>query len=107
MTHHGAALYRITKDKELVGHLKKDFHSAKINHAEQVMLEYSVKLTSESCSISVEDIKPLREVGFDDEAILDIVQVVAYFNFVNRLACGLGIELEEFYKNGESNGINK
>jgi len=87
--------------------LKKDFHSAKINHAEKVMLEYAVKLTSETCSVSAEDIKSLREVGFNDEAILDIVQVIAYFNFVNRLACGLGIELEEFYKKGESYGINK
>ena len=65
------------------------------------MLEYAVKLTSETCTISKEDLSPLREVGFNDEVILDIVQVVSYFNFVNRLACGLGIELEEFYKNGE------
>ncbi len=76
--------------------LKKDFRNAEISKAEKVMLEYSIKLTSETCSISAEDIKPLREIGFDDEAILDIVQVAAYFNFVNRLACGLGIELEEF-----------
>ena len=101
MTHHGAALYRITKDKELVVQLKKDFRSTKISHAEKKMLEYSVKLTSKTCSVSAEDIKPLREVGFNDDAILDIVQVVAYFNFVNRLACGLGIELEEYNKNGE------
>ena len=89
-------LYRITKDKELVEHLKSDFHSAKISHAEKIMLEYAVKLTSETCTISKEDISSLHEVGFNDEAILDIVQVVAYFNFVNRLACGLGIELEEY-----------
>jgi len=81
--------------------MKKDFRSAKISHAEKIMLEYAVKLTSETCSVSAEDIKPLRDIGFDDEAILDIVQVVAYFNFVNRLACGLGIELEEYNKNGE------
>jgi len=72
-----------------------------------MMLEYAVKLTTEPCKIKEENIAALRKVGFDDEAILDIVQVVAYFNFVNRLACGLGIELEEFYKNGESYGINK
>jgi len=65
------------------------------------MLEYAVKLTSETCNVSEEDFLLLREGGFNDETILDIVQVIAYFNFVNRLACGLGIELEEFYKNGE------
>ena len=81
--------------------MKEYVRSAKISNAERVMLEYAVKLTSETCTLSKEDISPLREAGFNDEAILDIVQVTAYFNFVNRLACGLGIELEKFYKNGE------
>ena len=34
----------------------------------------------------------LRAVGLDDRAILDACQVVAYFNFVNRIAQGLGVE---------------
>jgi alkylhydroperoxidase family enzyme len=33
---------------------------------------------------------------FDDTGILDICQVVSYFNYVNRLADGLGVELEDF-----------
>jgi len=71
------------------------------------MLEYAVKLTSKTCTVNEDDIIALHKVGFDDEAILDIVQVAAYFNFVNRLACGLGIELEEFYKFGDYYGIDK
>jgi len=65
------------------------------------MLEYAVKLTSKSCEVKEEDIIILRKAGFDDEAILDIAQVTAYFNFVNRLASGLGIELEKFYNFGD------
>lgn len=65
------------------------------------MLEYAVKLTSETCAINEEDLSSLRKVGFNDKAILDIVQVVSYFNFVTRLACGLGIELEDYNKHGE------
>jgi len=71
------------------------------------MLEYAVKLTTQTCSVSGKDIKPLRDAGFDDGEILDIVQVISYFNFVNRLACGLGIELEDFYDFGDLHGINK
>ena len=41
-----------------------------------------------------EALNPLRDAGLDDRAILDLVQVIAYFNFVNRLADGLGVELE-------------
>jgi alkylhydroperoxidase family enzyme len=65
------------------------------------MLEYAVKLTSETCNTKEEDFLLLREIGFEDETILDIIQIISYFNFVNRLACGLGIELEEFYNFGE------
>ncbi len=44
------------------------------------------------------DLAPLREVGLDDRSILDLVQVVAYFNFVTRMAEGLGVELEPHHK---------
>ncbi len=64
------------------------------------MLEYAVKLTAEICAVNEEDVIALRKVGFSDEAILDIAQITAYFNFVNRLACGLGIEIEKFYNFG-------
>lgn len=40
------------------------------------------------------DIARLREVGLDDVAIHDAVQVIAYFNYINRVADGLQVELE-------------
>jgi hypothetical protein len=40
------------------------------------------------------DVERLRETGLDDRAIVDANQVVAYFNYVNRVADGLGVELE-------------
>ena len=44
------------------------------------------------------DVAALREAGFSDTAILDINQVTGYYAYVNRLADGLGVELEEFWK---------
>ena len=61
------------------------------------MLVYAVKLTRRPRDVSAEDVDGLRTVGFDDAAILDICQVVAYYNYVNRLADGLGVELEDFW----------
>ena len=58
------------------------------------MLSYSTKLTREPWTVTREDVDELRAHGFDDRAVLDIAQVVAYFAFVNRLADGLGVELE-------------
>jgi len=43
------------------------------------------------------DVQALRESGFSDVAILDIVQVAGYYAYVNRLADGLGVELESIW----------
>lgn len=58
------------------------------------MLDYAVKLTLTPWRIVEGDVERLREVGFDEAAILDICQVACYYNYVNRLADGLGVELE-------------
>ncbi len=59
------------------------------------MLDYAVKLTRVPHSISRADIEALRAAQFDDRAIHDICAVTAYYAFVNRIADGLGVELEE------------
>lgn len=59
------------------------------------MLDYAVKLTLTPWAMQPADVDTLRQAGFTDTAILDIVQVTGYFAFVNRLADGLGVELEE------------
>ena len=58
------------------------------------MLRYAVVLTASPHDVSEDDVNDLRRVGFDDTGILDICQVVSYYNYVNRLADGLGVELE-------------
>jgi uncharacterized peroxidase-related enzyme len=65
------------------------------------MLDYAVKLTHEPQAMSESDVATLRSAGFDDTAILDIAQVAAYFAFVNRLADGLGVELEPYWDEAE------
>lgn len=44
-----------------------------------------------------EDVGALRSAGLSDAEILDVCQVAAYYNFVNRLADGLGVELEAYW----------
>jgi uncharacterized peroxidase-related enzyme len=58
------------------------------------MLYYVQKLTKEPYNIKENDVKALRKVGFTDRDIFDINQVTAYFNYVNRIADGLGVALE-------------
>lgn len=58
------------------------------------MLDFCVKLTRTPSEMTQQDIEQLRDVGFDDLAIYDTVQVAALFNYYDRLADGLGIEPE-------------
>lgn len=61
------------------------------------MLDYAVKLTTEPSRMGEGDVERLRAAGFDDTAVLDIAQVAAYYNYVNRMAQGLGVELEHYW----------
>ena len=57
-------------------------------------MNYAASLTREPSADSAPRVAALRAAGFDDESILSATEIVAYFNFVNRLAHGLGVELE-------------
>lgn len=81
--------------------LARDHRSAPLEDADRRMLDYAVKLTEAPESVGESDVEALRDVGFDDAGILDICQVTAYYNYVNRLADGLGVELEETWTEDE------
>ena len=59
------------------------------------MLDYAEKLTLRPWDMAEGDVVALRAAGFSDAAILDINQVTGYYAYVNRLADGLGVELED------------
>lgn len=59
------------------------------------MLGYSIKLTHTPGQMVRADVDVLRTAGFSDRDILDIAEVVGYYAYVNRIADGLGVELEE------------
>ncbi len=85
----------MTGNDELVRILSGDDPlSAPISAADRELLIYAIKLTREPGGVGAGDVESLRAAGFDDRAIHDACQVVAYFGYVNRVADGLGVELE-------------
>jgi uncharacterized peroxidase-related enzyme len=58
------------------------------------MLDFAIKLTHTPWAMAQSDVQGLRQAGFDDVAIHDIVQVTALFAYYNRIADGLGIDPE-------------
>jgi uncharacterized peroxidase-related enzyme len=71
-----------------------DYRSAPLQPADRAMLDFAVALTREPAATRREDVETLRAHGFDDDAIHEIVQITALFNYYNRLADGLGIDPE-------------
>jgi len=82
-----------------------DWRTAGLTEADQALCLYAEKLTTDPAKMTEADIEVLRQAGFDDVAIHDAIQVISYFNYINRVAEGLGVEDEEFIAAwGESEG---
>ena len=75
--------------------IRTDWRSADLPPADQALLEYAVKLTERPSEMNRTDVLELRSHGFDDLGIHDLCAIAAYFAFVNRIADGLGVELEQ------------
>ena len=84
----------MTLDETLVKAITTDYERAAITAAEREMLDYAGKLTRDATAIGPADHHRLRAHGFDDAAIHDAIQVVGYFNYINRIAEGVGTDAE-------------
>jgi uncharacterized peroxidase-related enzyme len=86
--------YGRDEQDSLVDALCTDPENAPVTAGDRALLRYVMKVNAAPAEVGAGDIAALREAGFDDRAIHDICAITAYFNFVNRIADGLGIELE-------------
>jgi uncharacterized peroxidase-related enzyme len=82
------------RDDEFVRSVSQNPGAASLNRQQLALVDLAIKLTGAPQSVEEADIGRLREHGFTDRAIHDVAAIVAYFNFVNRIASGLGVELE-------------
>ena len=76
--------------------IQKDYRQSGLKTEELSMLDYAVKLTLSPSAMREEDIEILRGNGFTDEQIVDAVHCIGYFNFINRVLDGLGVDPEPF-----------
>ena len=60
------------------------------------MCNFAKKLTETPSKVSENDIQALRDLNLNDKDISQIVQIIGYFNYINRVADGLGLEPENF-----------
>ncbi len=80
--------------EEFIARLIEDHRALALAPGDRALLDYAEKLTVDPGAMEEADVERLREHGFGDEAVHDLAAVTAYFAFVNRIADGLGVELE-------------
>ena len=91
VNHHAQALRRHLKSEETLDMLMEADGLEALEPRLSNIVRHAKKLTSTPGAITASDLGELRAVGLSDKDILDLTQIVAYFNFVNRLALGLGV----------------
>ena len=92
VNHHAEALRRYIKDDETLEMLMTADGLETLEPRLSNIVRYAEKLTSAPSAMTESDLGELRAVGLSDRDILDLSLIVSYFNFVNRLALGLGVE---------------
>ncbi|MDE2943873.1 MAG: peroxidase [Gemmatimonadota bacterium] len=83
------------ENERLIAALATDHATAELDEADRAMLDYAAQLTLAPGGEHGSAVDGLKAHGFDDRAIHDICAVTAYYAFVNRIADGLGVELED------------
>ncbi len=95
VNHHVEALNHYWKDGSRSSQAGKDFRSLGLDERALSMLEFAEKLTLHPGSMIEDDIKRMRDAGLSDQEILNVDLIAAYFNFVNRIVLGMGVEFSE------------
>ncbi len=78
----------------MVEAIRNDYRTAELDEATRAVLDFAVKLTRTPGEMKPSDLDALRQQGLSELALHDVVQVAAYFNYINRVADGLGVDLE-------------
>jgi len=73
-----------------------NWRSAPLSAADKALCAFAEKVTLRNEASTPNDLDALRAHGLSDRAIHDATQVIAYFNYITRIADSLGVESEDF-----------
>ena len=92
---HGGFLRQHSDDTELANHVIHDYTKADLDDQTRGMLDFAVSLTRDPSADRKADVERLRSLGLSEQQILSTVLITCNFNFMTRLADGLGVEVPE------------
>ena len=90
---------QLSKNPILGDELSINYRSAKLNNRHKLMLDFSAKLTEVPDKVDKKDRETLSKNNFSDEEILEIVEIVSFFNMTNRIAIGTDMRPNKEYHN--------
>lgn len=91
VSHHAEALGRYLDDEETIRLLMAADGLETLEPRLSNIVRHAEKLTTAPAAMTESDLGELRAEGLSDNDILDLTLIVSYFNFVNRIALGLGV----------------
>ncbi len=77
--------------------IEEDFHGPALDAKTRAILEHGEWLTKNASKIASEDIERLRGTGVSDDEILTMTLIAGFFNHQDRVADGLGVQLDEAF----------
>ena len=99
LTAHGAAVRELSGDPILGEQLVMNYRTANLEPRQRAMLDFTALLTTASYTAEEQHRQSLRDVGFSDRDIWDIINIAAFFNMTNRVASGTAMVPNEEYHN--------
>jgi uncharacterized peroxidase-related enzyme len=82
--------------------VQEDYRSAGLTPREVALLDFAVRLTKSPSGLRKADLDALRGHGLTDEQLVDAVHCISYFNFINRVLDGLGVDPEPSMRYGKA-----
>ena len=97
LTAHGAAVRELSGNPILGEQLVMNYRTAELDARQRAMLDFTALLTSASYTVEEAHRQSLRDVGFSDRDIWDIINVAAFFHMTNRVASGTAMVPNDEY----------
>ena len=97
---HGSAVRQLSGNPILGEQLVMNYRVADLDERQRAMLDFTAQITQASYTVEEEHRQALREVGFNDRDIWDIINVAAFFNMTNRVASGTAMHPNDQYHSG-------
>lgn len=95
LRHHSEALLNFWRDETRIHLLVREPDRANLSHEDHALCQFARDLTVNPELSTRQKTESLKALGLSDRAVLDATLVIAYFNFVNRIVLGLGLEIKE------------